>query len=123
MKSVLFVDDEIFALEYLKTKLTEVDFQCFYATSGQEALAIFEMHPDIDILVTDINMEGMDGFELLKIVRQQYPQTKRIVLSAHRGLSRIKNAIEEGDIDEFLPKPVEVVSYLIPILKSVFRNE
>lgn len=122
MNSVIFVDDEIFALEYLKKKLTGVSFKSYFACSGGEALDILKAHPDIQVVVTDLNMDGMDGFELLKIIRKRYPEMKRIVLSAHKGPHMIKQAIEQGDIDEFLPKPVDVQMHLIPVLETLFRS-
>ena len=72
--------------------------------------------------VGTLNMDEMDGFELLKIVRAEYPAVKRIVLSAHKGPFMIKQAIEEGDIDEFLPKPVDVQMHLLPVLETILRT-
>ena len=121
MHGVLFVDDEIFALQFIKTKLTHVDFACYYAQSGKQALEILKNHEDIVLLVTDINMDDMDGFALLKNVRRDYPDIKRIVLSAHKGPYMIKQAIEEGDIHEFLPKPIDIETQLLPILQSILK--
>jgi len=122
MYGVLFVDDEIFALSFLKSKLNDVDFKSYFASSGEQALSILESENNIQILVTDLNMDKMDGFELLKRVRELYPHIFRVVLSAHKGPFMIKQAIEDGDIHEFLPKPADIKTHLIPILDSLLRS-
>ena len=84
MKKILFVDDEENVLAGLKNLLRrfrkEWDMQ--FATSGQQALDKMAESP-FDIVVSDMRMPNMDGAQLLRTVKERYPEVIRIVLSGH----------------------------------------
>lgn len=86
--TVLFVDDEIHILSSIRRATMDESFEALFASSGQEALQIFEKK-EISVIVTDMRMPGMDGLALLKIVKEKYPQTVRIVLSGYTQLSQV----------------------------------
>ncbi len=81
---ILFVDDEALVLQGLRRTLfaLNVPWEVDYATDGASALAKLQDAP-YDAVVTDMNMEPMDGAELLRRVREQQPATLRFVLSGH----------------------------------------
>jgi len=79
-KSILFVDDEKQILRALKRLFIRSDYETYYAESGEMALQILEDHA-IDLLITDIRMPIMDGYELLRKVKEKYPLTLRVALS------------------------------------------
>jgi HD-like signal output (HDOD) protein len=83
MKRVLFVDDEVNVLNGLKRMLrsTARDWSMSFSQSGEEALDVMEKFPDFDVVVTDLNMEGISGADFLLKVREAYPKTVRFVLS------------------------------------------
>jgi HD-like signal output (HDOD) protein/CheY-like chemotaxis protein len=83
MKRILFVDDEINVLNGLKRMLrfTARDWSMSFCQSGEDALAVMEKFPDFDVVVTDLNMDGMSGADFLLRVRDEYPNTVRFVLS------------------------------------------
>lgn len=83
MKRVLFVDDEINVLNGLKRMLRTVarDWNMSFSQSGEDALAAMEKFPDFDVVVTDLNMNGMSGADFLLRVRENFPDTVRFVLS------------------------------------------
>lgn len=72
--SVLFVDDEMNILSAIRRAVVDEPFQAFFANSGKEALKIMEER-EIAVLVTDMRMPEMDGLQLLKIVKEEYPAT------------------------------------------------
>jgi len=82
-KSVLFVDDDPQVLDRLKRTLDEMHtgWRVAFSTGAREALAKLE-ETEFDVIVTDTQMPGMDGFELLAEVLRCHPNTVRIVLSA-----------------------------------------
>lgn len=81
-RRVLFVDDEPNVLDGLRRMLRPLrgEWEMQFASGGQEALTMIAGEA-VDVLVTDMRMPGMDGVELLEIVRQQHPRTVRIVLT------------------------------------------
>jgi HD-like signal output (HDOD) protein/ActR/RegA family two-component response regulator len=83
-KNVLFVDDDPFILRGYErsTEDYEGEWSVYFATSGKEALDVLK-GTQIDVLVTDMRMPGMDGRELLEIVSRQYPGVVRFVLSGN----------------------------------------
>ena len=102
--TVLFVDDEVQILSSLRRTLLEEDYHCEFASSGPEALAIMEKKP-VSVIVTDMRMPGMDGLKLLKITKERYPDTVRIVLSGYTQLPQVLAAVNKADIFRFIPKP------------------
>lgn len=83
MKRVLFVDDEINVLNGLKRMLRTVarDWNMSFSQSGEQALEIMRKFPDFDVVVTDLNMDGISGADFLMRVRDEFPDTVRFVLS------------------------------------------
>ncbi|WHH59015.1 response regulator [Petroclostridium sp. X23] len=102
--TVLFVDDEINVLNSLKRGLVDEDYRCIFVESGQEALKVIEKE-EISVIVTDMRMPGMNGLELLKIVKEKSPQTVRVVLSGYVQLQQILVTLNQADIFKFITKP------------------
>ena len=102
--SVLFVDDEVHILSSLKRGLFDEEYTCYFASSGKEALDIME-HEKIAVIVTDMRMPEMDGFHLLKIVKDRWPRTVGIVLSGYTQLQQILTTINQVDIFKYITKP------------------
>lgn len=103
-KNVLFVDDEPNIIKSLRRGLMMEEYEKFFALSGEEALAIME-DKEISVIVTDMKMPGMNGLELLKIAREKYPDTVRIVLSGYTHLPQVLVTINKGEIFRFIAKP------------------
>ncbi len=84
MKDILFVDDERDLLDSLRARLYKHrhDWNMKFVVSGEEALAAFEQQ-HIDLIVSDVRMPGMDGGQLLTLVKQRWPTTVRIIVSGY----------------------------------------
>jgi HD-like signal output (HDOD) protein len=84
MKSILFVDDERELLDGLRARLYKHrnDWRMQFVVSGDEALAILGKEP-IDLVVSDVRMPGMDGGQLLTLVKERWPTTIRIIVSGY----------------------------------------
>ena len=65
------------------------------ALNGLEMLELLRTHP-VDVLISDINMPGMDGLELCKQVRKKYPYTKILILTMHDEQKVISNMLKQG---------------------------
>ena len=103
-RNVLFVDDEVKILHALKRGLVDEPYEMFFADSGREALEML-MHSEIHVIVTDMRMPEMDGLELLRKVKVEYPHVIRIVLSGYTDIEVLLTAINQGEIFRFMTKP------------------
>ncbi len=104
---VFLVEDEIVAREGIRDTIAwqELGFTfCGEAPDGEVALPLIrETHPDV--LITDIKMPFMDGLQLCKLVREQIPEIKIIILSGYDDFNYAQQAIKLG-VTEYLLKPV-----------------
>jgi HD-like signal output (HDOD) protein/ActR/RegA family two-component response regulator len=84
MKNIVFVDDERELLDGLRARLYKHrhDWNMQFLVSGDEAIAAFEKQP-VDLIVSDVRMPGMDGGQLLTVVKQRWPDTIRIIVSGY----------------------------------------
>ena len=102
--SILFVDDEPQLLMGLRRMLRDKkrDWSMQFANSGKEALEIMA-HKPFDVVVSDMRMPGMSGAELLSIVREEYPNVIRIVLSGYAENEMLLQSV--GPSHQYLAKP------------------
>lgn len=105
-KKILFVDDELNILEGLRRMLRALrsEYDMHFATGSSEALQIMEGER-FDVIVSDMRMPGMDGAELLEIVKDKHPHTIRIMLTGQADESSILRTV--GVVHQFLAKPCD----------------
>lgn len=119
---ILFVDDEKslknLISQVFRKKIRMEGWQLFFAHNGVEALEKLKEHPDMDIVLTDINMPEMDGLTLLFRINQIELPLKTIVISAYGDLRNIRNAMNLGAFD-FLTKPIDLEDLKITINKTL----
>lgn len=101
--TILIADDERPTREGLRWSL-EDKAQILLAADGLEALKIIQSH-EVDLLITDLKMPGMDGNELLQRVRRESPETDVVMLTAHATVDSAVEAMKVGARD-YLTKPV-----------------
>lgn len=127
MKAILFVDDEEHILKALRRLFIQTDYDTFFALSGKEALEILEKEK-VDLIITDMRMPEMDGYQLLKQVRKKYPDIMRVILSGYADEKEIINALQDGSTRMYLMKPWDNEKLLILIkqllaLGEMFENK
>lgn len=106
MARILVVDDECSILEILGMLLKQRGHQVTLATGGREALALFRERR-FDLVLSDVMMEDMDGFELLDALRPHLDdRVPFIILSSHDDPVAIESALYAGAFD-YLVKPIE----------------
>ncbi len=108
---ILVVDDEpdleAIIRQKFRKKIRQKELQFLFANNGLEALSILQINPDIDVVLTDINMPQMDGLSLLAQLVEKYPTIKAIVISAYSDMTNIRAAMSRGAFD-FITKPVDL---------------
>ncbi len=101
---ILIVDDEMQILKALKRLLRGEEFDIITTTDPFEALELVK-HAQIDIVISDHLMPGMDGITLLSKIKELRPDTIRIVLTGHAQLDMAIEAINKGSVYKFFTKP------------------
>ena len=101
---VLLVDDEANVLHGLQRLLVDEPYEIFTAKSAAEGLALLR-EQQISLVVSDERMPGMSGSEFLSVVREEFPDTMRIILTGQASLEAAIRAINSGGIHRFLVKP------------------
>ncbi len=107
MHKVLLVDDEKNILLGYKRNL-RTKFDIHIAESGEEGLAIIKEHGPFSVVVSDFKMPVMNGVDFLSKVKENHPDTVRMMLTGYADLNSAMNAINEGNIYRFLTKPCSV---------------
>jgi two-component system response regulator HydG len=116
MKSkVLVVDDEPSSRDACVEIFGSMGLMTKTADSAARALAVLE-GGQVDIVLTDVRMPGMDGIELLKIIRQKYPQTGVVIMTGYGTIQASVEAIKLGAYD-YLTKP-----FMVDEFKQVFER-
>ena len=108
---VLIVDDEISVRKVMAAVLAQLGLPCETAASGEEALRILETHR-IDAVISDLQMPGMSGMELLAKVRQSYPQMVFLVVTGVDDIRIGVEAMRKG-ADDYLVKPLQVDANIV----------
>ena len=114
MKKILVVDDEIdvkdLFLQRFRREIRNAEFQLDFANSGEEALTYLADHTSEFILIlSDINMPGMSGFELLRHIRQDFktpPPPVVMMITAYGDPDSQEQAVSLG-ANDFLTKPLD----------------
>ncbi|HXH03405.1 MAG TPA: EAL domain-containing protein [Candidatus Competibacteraceae bacterium] len=105
-RTVLLVDDEENILRALQRVLRRDGYRILTATNADEGFEILARH-DVQVIISDQRMPGINGTEFLSRVKDMYPETMRIVLSGYTDLHSVTEAINRGEIYKFLTKPWE----------------
>jgi adenylate cyclase len=110
MAKILVVDDEadleLLVKQKFRRKIRENIYEFVFAQNGEEALVKVAEHPDLDIILSDINMPIMDGLTLLSRLPEANPMVKAVVVSAYGDMQNIRTAMNRGAFD-FVMKPVD----------------
>lgn len=102
---ILCVDDERNVLRALERIFLDFDYEIITASSGEEGLELLNASPQVQVVISDYRMPGMNGVDFLKEVFRTHPETIRIVLSGYADTAAVVAAINEGKIYKFIPKP------------------
>ena len=100
MAKILVVDDEtdleLLIKQKFRQKIREHRYEFVFAVNGNDALEKLQQHPDVDIVLSDINMPEMDGLTLLGKLKDQSPLIKAVIVSAYGDMENIRLAMNGG---------------------------
>jgi len=122
MAKILVVDDEadleLLVKQKFRRKIRENIYEFVFAQNGEEALQKVKEHPDLDIILSDINMPVMDGLTLLSRLPETNPILKAVVVSAYGDMQNIRTAMNRGAFD-FVCKPVDFEDLDLTMEKTI----
>jgi DNA-binding NtrC family response regulator len=119
MKRILIVDDDPDIRESLPGGLSALGAEIATAKDGEEALALVGSGPP-DVVLTDVRMPGLDGLELLRLLRQRAPAVDVILMTAYDDMPTVVTGMREGARD-FLVKPLDL-HHLRRVVAEVFED-
>ncbi len=120
MRRILVVDDDNSFRKILVEELEEEKYEVLSAGDGDKAISILNEEV-FDLILLDIRMPRVDGFEVLRFVKERKPVTKVIMIT---GFADLKNAIESKKLgaEDFVSKPYDLVD-LLTTIERVLRGE
>jgi signal transduction histidine kinase len=116
IKRLLLVDDEDDFRQTIAKRLKKRGIVPEEAATGEECLSILEKEP-MNVVVLDVKMPGMDGIEVLRHIRKNYPKTEVILLTGHATTNDGVEGIKSGAFD-YLTKPIELEHLLGKIMQA-----
>jgi class 3 adenylate cyclase/AmiR/NasT family two-component response regulator len=122
MTKILVADDEtdleILIRQKFRQKIREQHYDFVFAINGNDALEKLEQHPDIAVVLSDINMPEMDGLTLLGKLGEVAPLSKAVIVSAYGDMDNIRTAMNRGAFD-FVTKPVNFEDLEVTMEKTI----
>jgi class 3 adenylate cyclase len=119
---VLVVDDEpdvaVLIRQSFRRQIRAGVYEFLFALNGVEALRTLQANPDVDVVLSDINMPEMDGLTFLASARAINPLRRVVMVSAYGDLNNIRTAMNRGAFD-FVTKPVDMADLEATIRKAV----
>jgi DNA-binding NtrC family response regulator len=119
MKTILIVDDEKSVRDSLKMILEYERYDVLFAENGEQALKAVQ-GSQVDVVLLDVKMAGMDGIEVLQRVREKRPELPVIMISGHGTIETAVEATKLGAFD-FLPKPLDRDKLLVTIRNALHQ--
>jgi|GEM_PF-1425797 len=119
VNTLLVIDDEELVVKTLKEFLRKEGYEVFGALSGRAGLEIIEHHK-VDVLITDVNMAGMDGIEVLQRAKHLYQDIEGILVTGHKDEQFAIRAVRAEAFD-YISKPIDLNVLLFSIKKAIER--
>jgi len=117
--SILIVDDEPVMRNLLKKILAREGYHVLTVSGGQAALKCLNESP-VDIVISDMKMPAMDGFELLKNIKAEHPTIGVIIMTAYGDTYTVKDALLLG-ADEYITKPFKSYEISLVVERAYWR--
>jgi two-component system probable response regulator PhcQ len=119
---VLIVDDEPEVIDIMQRFLQMEQYEVATANSAEEALKTLARGP-VDVIISDEWMSGMSGTKFLGVVRHEFPDTIRILLTGHADLETAIRAINDGEIYRFFTKPCNFAELTVILKQAIQQKE
>lgn len=119
---VMLVDDESAFVETMVKRLSKRNLMVISAYSGQEALEVIDKNRNVDIVLLDVKMPGMDGIETLGEIKKAYPLIEVIMLTAHATVESAIEGMKKGAYD-YLMKPCDIDQLMAKVEEAAEKKQ
>lgn len=113
---LLLVDDEQRFLQTTQKLLTRKGIAAETADSGEKALAVLD-EKNIDVVILDVKMPGMDGIEVLRLIKERHPLVEVVMLTGHATLESAVEGLKAG-AEDYLMKPCDIDSLIAKAIEA-----
>lgn len=122
MAKIMIVDDEtdleVLIKQKFRKQIRQKEYEFLFAINGRDALEKIALDPEVDIVLSDINMPEMDGLTLLSELHETSPLIKAVIVSAYGDMENIRVAMNRGAFD-FITKPINFEDLTITMEKTL----
>jgi YesN/AraC family two-component response regulator len=108
---LLFVEDEEDLINIITDTLNKLQANFVTARNGEEALEVIKNNPDLDAVITDINMPIMNGLEMIEELKKSGSTLPVVIMSAHTETEYINSAKDLG-VENYLLKPFDFIKFI-----------
>ncbi|MBI9033685.1 MAG: response regulator [Bacteroidales bacterium] len=119
-KNILIVEDVKHNSELFRIILKSTNANLIFTNNGQEAIDVCENNNKVDLILMDIRMPAMNGFEATRIIKERFPTVKIIAQTAYAGPKEIQECYDSG-CDDFIGKPIHRLR-LLKLLDKYLRK-
>jgi DNA-binding NtrC family response regulator len=119
--NVLLVDDEVSFVETFAERLELRNFEISKAFSGPEALQVLEENKNVEVVILDVKMPGMDGIETLADIKKKHPLVEVMMLSGHADVESALEGMKQGAFD-YLMKPVDMDQIIAKVTEAAAKK-
>ncbi len=119
---IMLVDDEVSFVETLAKRLDKRKIKAITAFSGEESLEKLKANQDLDVIVLDVKMPGMDGIETLKNIKKASPLTEVLMLTGHATVETAIDGMKLGAYD-FLMKPCDIEELVSKVADAAKKKQ
>lgn len=121
--NVLLVDDEKEFIDTMSKRLGKRDYNIITSSSGMDALEkLGEEGSEIEVVILDVKMPGMDGIETLEEIKRQHPLKEVIMLTGHATVASAIDGMKKGAFD-YLMKPCEIETLVSKVDKAIRKKQ
>ncbi len=119
---IMLVDDEVPFVETMTKRLSKRELAVITAFSGEEALEMVKKNRNLDVIILDVKMPGMDGIETLKTLKKEYPLIEVIMLTGHGTMESAIEGMRLGAYD-YLMKPCEIETLVEKVKEATEKKK
>ena len=118
---IMLVDDEIPFVETMTKRLEKRKLNIISAHSGQEALDKLSVNRNVDVVVLDVKMPGIDGIETLKEIKRNFPLMEVVMLTGHATVESAIEGMKQGAYD-YLMKPCDIEQLMTKVKEATQKK-
>lgn len=119
--NVLLVDDEVDFVKTFSERLVLRDLDILKAFSGEKALQVLEQNKNVEVVILDVKMPGMDGIEALAGIRKRFPLVEVIMLTGHSDVKSAIDGMKQGAFD-YLKKPCDMDQIIAKVTEAAKKK-